>query len=121
MRRIARPAWLDEGEEPDYRFTLANERTYLAWLRTALALLAAAVVLHQLQPAGLLVPVRWLSPGFAGLAGLAVGLGFMRWRSYEIAMRHRRTLPAGLGLLALALLMAVAAALTTLAVLPGWP
>lgn len=121
MRRIARPAWLDEGEDPDYRFTLANERTYLAWLRTSLALLAAAVVLHQLQPPGLLVPVRWLSPGFAGLAGLAVGLGFMRWRSYEIAMRHRRALPAGLGLLTLALLMAVAAGLTSLAVLPVGP
>jgi len=29
--------------EPDYRFTLANERTFLAWQRTALGLLAAAV------------------------------------------------------------------------------
>ena len=26
------------GDEPDYRFTLANERTFLAWIRTALAL-----------------------------------------------------------------------------------
>ena len=30
----------DDGEEPDYRFTLANERTFLAWVRTALGLLA---------------------------------------------------------------------------------
>jgi len=29
------------GQEPDYRFTLANERTFLAWIRTALALFAA--------------------------------------------------------------------------------
>ena len=34
--------------EPDYRFTLANERTYLAWLRTALAMLAGAVAVAQL-------------------------------------------------------------------------
>lgn len=34
--------------EPDYRFTLANERTFLAWQRTALGLLAAAVALVQL-------------------------------------------------------------------------
>lgn len=34
------PAWRNEGTEPDYRFTLANERTFLAWIRTALALLA---------------------------------------------------------------------------------
>ena len=36
--------------EPDYRFTLANERTFLAWQRTALGLLAAAVALVQLVP-----------------------------------------------------------------------
>ncbi|MBM4509720.1 DUF202 domain-containing protein, partial [Rhodococcus hoagii] len=31
------------GEDPDPRFTLANERTYLAWVRTGLGLIAAAV------------------------------------------------------------------------------
>ena len=31
------------GEEPDYRFSFANERTFLAWIRTGLALLAAGV------------------------------------------------------------------------------
>jgi putative membrane protein len=38
-----------EGE-PGYRFTLANERTFLAWQRTALGLLAAAVAVVQLVP-----------------------------------------------------------------------
>ena len=38
------------GEEPDYRFTLANERTFLAWIRTALALIAGGVALVQLVP-----------------------------------------------------------------------
>ncbi|HEY3465651.1 MAG TPA: DUF202 domain-containing protein, partial [Amycolatopsis sp.] len=38
------------GSEPDYRFTLANERTFLAWLRTALGLLAGGVAVHQLVP-----------------------------------------------------------------------
>jgi putative membrane protein len=32
---------------PDYRFTLANERTFLAWIRTALAILASGVLLDQ--------------------------------------------------------------------------
>lgn len=41
---------VEEESEPDYRFTLANERTFLAWLRTALALLAAAVAVVQLVP-----------------------------------------------------------------------
>lgn len=35
----------DSGHEPDPRFTLANERTFLAWTRTALALIAAGVSL----------------------------------------------------------------------------
>ncbi|NMS52334.1 YidH family protein, partial [Vibrio parahaemolyticus] len=29
-------SWKKQGEDPDYRFTLANERTFLAWVRTAL-------------------------------------------------------------------------------------
>src|SRR3984893_15268857 len=41
---VTRPGWCPVAEgEPDYRFTLANERTFLAWQRTALGLLAAAV------------------------------------------------------------------------------
>ena len=30
-------------QEPDYRFTLANERTYLAYLRTSLACYAGGL------------------------------------------------------------------------------
>ena len=41
------PEWRSEGDDPDYRFTLANERTFLAWIRTALAILAGGVLLHQ--------------------------------------------------------------------------
>ena len=36
------------GEEPDPRFTFANERTFLAWSRTALALIAAGLAAAQL-------------------------------------------------------------------------
>jgi putative membrane protein len=44
--------WQQEGREPDYRFSLANERTSLAWMRAALALLAAAVLLAPVRPPG---------------------------------------------------------------------
>ena len=37
----------EKDQEPDYRFTLANERTFLAWMRTALATLAAGLVFDQ--------------------------------------------------------------------------
>jgi len=48
-------------DQPDYRFTLANERTFLAWIRTALALLAAGVAVVQLT--GLGSPVLRLAAG----------------------------------------------------------
>ena len=41
------PSWRQEGQEPDYRFSLANERTFLARIRTALALLAGGALLDQ--------------------------------------------------------------------------
>jgi len=34
VRMHCRPEWADEGKEPDYRFSLANERTFLAYIRT---------------------------------------------------------------------------------------
>ncbi|MEY9214148.1 DUF202 domain-containing protein [Thermobifida halotolerans] len=109
-----------DGGEPDYRFTLANERTFLAWIRTALALVAGAVaVLH-------LVPLEWhgatqLSVGLA-LAVLAViitGYAPVRWRQVQRAMRHGQPLPTT----PLPLITAVGVALICLAVVVGnyWP
>ena len=43
------------GEAPDYRFSLANERTFLAWIRTALGFLAAGVALISSPP---ILPLR---------------------------------------------------------------
>src|SRR6202167_3433891 len=39
-----------EGTEPDPRYTFANERTFLAWSRTALALVVAGLGVVQLLP-----------------------------------------------------------------------
>ncbi len=93
--------WLvaDEAErtgeqEPDYRFTFANERTFLAWQRTALGLLAAAVALVQLVPE-LTIPGarRGLGVGLAVLAVLTSGLGLLRWQQADRAMRRGDPLP----------------------------
>ena len=86
------------GEEPDPRFTLANERTLLAWLRTALALVVAGVAVVALSE--LLTPV-WLvnitaALAFAGGAVTAV-LGFVQWQRVERAMRHDEPLRPGVG------------------------
>lgn len=80
--------------EPDYRFTLANERTFLAWQRTSLGLLAAAVALVQLVPE-LAVPGarRMLGVGLAALAIVTSGTGLMRWQRADHAMRRNEPLP----------------------------
>lgn len=40
----------EEGTTPDYRFSLANERTFLAWLRTGLALIGGGFAVDQFLP-----------------------------------------------------------------------
>lgn len=93
------PQWVyGDGEEPDYRFSFANERTFLAWIRTSLAFLAAGVALD-------VVDLSIRSDVQRGLAILLVALGFLsaiaswaRWANAERAMRHSRPLPTfGLG------------------------
>ena len=55
--------------EPDYRFTLANERTFLAWQRTALGLLLAV------------------------LATFTSAMGLLRWEQADRAIRRGGPLP----------------------------
>jgi putative membrane protein len=84
-----------EGEDPDPRFTLANERTYLAWNRTALALvgggLAASQLLHfDSEAVRLLVALPPIVMG-----GVLAGVSYRRWEANERAMRLGKPLPAG--------------------------
>ena len=80
--------------EPDYRFTLANERTFLAWQRTALGLLAAAVAVVQLVPE-LGVPGARQAVGLllAVLATLTSAMGLLRWEQADRAIRRGGPLP----------------------------
>ena len=80
--------------EPDYRFTLANERTFLAWQRTALGLLAAAVAVVQIVPELTIPGARHvLGVLLAVLASLAAGMGLLRWRQVDRAIRRGNPLP----------------------------
>ena len=97
-RRNARtprgPRWYECGEEPDYRFSLANERTFLAWMRTALALLAAAVAVAELLPQlGEEKLRQTLGVLLAGLGVLCSASAYPRWAANQRAMRTGSPLP----------------------------
>lgn len=86
--------WHEEGQDPDYRFSLANERTFLAWIRTALAILAGAILLRQfardVHPQALLVAIAALLAVLSGVIGVGA---WVQWRRNEHAMRLGRALP----------------------------
>lgn len=82
------------GSDPDYRFSLANERTFLAWVRTALGLLAGGVVLLAvLEDVG--HPTVRIVTGAAllVLATLLPPLAYRRWAATELALRTHTSLP----------------------------
>jgi putative membrane protein len=86
------------GEEPedrvDARFSLANERTFLAWNRTALALVAGGLAVSQLLPDG-------NAPGARRLLGLPLIIlgaviawfSYSRWQAVEQAIENDEPLP----------------------------
>ena len=81
-------------QEPDYRFSLANERTFLAWIRTALGLLAAGVAVRQfVPPFELPGATTGLALGCIALASVVAATSFPRWRRVQQAMRIGAPLP----------------------------
>jgi putative membrane protein len=93
--RGRRPPLNEVGTEPDYRFSLANERTFLAWNRTALALLAAGLAVANLLPRFGFPHTRLIVS--LVLIGLGAGLAFLSypaWEAKERAMREGRPLPS---------------------------
>ncbi|MFF8846150.1 YidH family protein [Streptomyces sp. NPDC015127] len=97
----------EEGETPDYRFSLANERTFLAWIRTALALIGGGFAVDQFLP-----DLRWGVR--AGLALALIGAGALcavravnHWVRCERAMRLGEDLPVSRFPALLALVVAI--------------
>ena len=88
------PGWRREGEMPDYRFSLANERTFLAWIRTALAILAGAIAVDQLTPEIAPPIVRTALCLILALVGALLAIeAYRRWALQEQAMRAKQELP----------------------------
>jgi len=100
------PSWVyRSGQEPDARFTLANERTFLAWIRTALGLVAAGVAVKALLDG---VPARVAAAVLVVLGAATPGYAFLRWAVSERALRRARPLPAMVSGVALAIGLTVA-------------
>jgi putative membrane protein len=103
------------GSEPDPRFTLANERTFLAWIRTGLALTAGGVALEALA---LNIHHGWRLA--ASILLLTAGastpvLAWFGWRRTERAMRLGQPLPST----PIALVLSLVGAATAILVLVG--
>jgi putative membrane protein len=109
----------EEGSTPDYRFSLANERTFLAWLRTALALIGGGFAVDQFLP----------DLGRAWRVGLALALlaaGVLcalravdHWVRCERAMRRGEDLPVSRFPALLGVLIAAVAVVMVVVVLLG--
>jgi putative membrane protein len=85
------------GRDPDYRFSLANERTFLAWIRTALALLAGGVAAVQLVPAFKFHGGRLILGVTLVVLSIMVAAGsYHRWTANERAMRLGQSLQPSL-------------------------
>src|SRR6202046_2270254 len=81
-------------EEPDVRFTYANERTFLAWNRTALALIATGVAATQLLPRlSVAGGRRLLGLPLSALGAVVAAESFRHWRANQRAMRRGEPLP----------------------------
>lgn len=89
------PGWVyDSGEEPDYRFSLANERTLLAWVRTALALMAGGVAVRAVDLSVSDSLQTAMSVWLVVLGIVLAAASWLRWARSERAMRRGEPLPS---------------------------
>jgi putative membrane protein len=83
------------GTEPDPRFTFANERTFLAWSRTALALVVAGLAIVQLLPPFPGVPVgrHLLGIPLIALGAVLAVVAYTEWVRNQHALRRGEPMP----------------------------
>jgi putative membrane protein len=106
-----------QGSEPDVRFSLANERTFLAWTRTALALIAGGVALEALA-LDMYAPLRLAASLVLIVTGIVLPvIAWFEWSRVERAMRLGRPLPHPPTGIVLALAVVASGVLVLLAVL----
>ncbi len=108
------------GDEPDARFTLANERTFLAWIGSALAMLSVGVGLESLA-LGLRPAFREGASNTLVLGGIACAVqAWVGWARVEIALRERKPLPSPTMVLLLPIIVSAAGLLVVLGIVTRW-
>lgn len=111
------PRSLQEGHDPDPRFTLANERTFLAWIRTSLALLAGGIAVEAFtQDIFDETARKVLGTTLLVLGGILAASAAGRWLRVEAAIRQQRSLPIPVWVPLIALVCAVAAVTVLVAI-----
>lgn len=86
-------AWVrSEGTDPDPRFTLANERTFLAWMTTSLGLLGIGLAVGTIIPGDAAV-LRLVASLWIVVSVVVALRALVRWFVIERAMRLGRGLP----------------------------
>jgi putative membrane protein len=98
--------------EPDARFTLANQRTFLSWSRTALALVAAGLGIVQLLPPFPGVPWgrRVIGVPLIVLGAVTAVAAYLEWTRTQRALRRGDPLPRSILPLILAATIGIVAA-----------
>ena len=81
------------GEEPDPRFSLANERTFLAWIRTAVALMVAGLAVAEFFSSRSQATRLVIAIPLVLLGAVVAFTSFPRWEEKERAMRLGEPLP----------------------------
>ena len=94
----------------DYRFLLANERTFLAWMRTALGLIAGGVALDQfVRPEEGSSAVAIVSLATIATGALLALVGTVRWSRTDLAMRAGTPVARSRTILVIGVLLALLA------------
>ena len=110
-------AWVrSQGEDPDPRFTLANERTFLTWVTASLGMLGIGLAVDTILPQDSW-PIDMLALAWVVIAAVLAVRAMVRWFRLERAMRLGQGLPLSTSIPVVAITLAVLGLLSGIAVI----